>query len=74
MWPKVLLVDEATAALDPASVAAVESLIATRVRAGLAVLWVTHDTEQAKRIAHRLLVVKDGQVREEVPEWLAISP
>ena len=74
VWPKVLLVDEPTAALDPASVAAVESLIATRVRAGLAVLWVTHDTEQAKRIAHRLLVVKDGQVREEVPEWLAISP
>jgi putative ABC transport system ATP-binding protein len=72
--PKVLLVDEPTAALDPASVAAVESLIATRVRAGLAVLWVTHDTEQAKRIAHRLLVVKDGQVREEVPEWPAISP
>ena len=74
VWPKVLLVDEPTAALDPASVAAVESLIATRVRAGLAVLWVTHDTDQAKRIAHRLLVVKDGWVREEVPEWPAISP
>ena len=68
--PKVLLLDEPTAALDPASVAAVESLIAARVRAGLAVLWVTHDAEQAKRIAHRLLVVRDGQVREEVPEWL----
>ena len=65
--PKVLLVDEPTAALDPASVAAVESLITTRLSAGLAVLWVTHDTEQAKRIAHRLLVVKDGQVGEEVP-------
>ena len=57
-----------------ASVAAVESLIATRVRAGLAVLWVTHDTEQAKRIAQRLLVVKDGHVREEVSQWPAISP
>jgi phosphate-transporting ATPase len=68
VWPKVLLVDEPTAALDPASIATVESLIATRVRAGLAVLWVTHDAEQAKRIAHRILVVKDGQVREEVPE------
>ena len=65
--PKVLLLDEPTAALDPASVASVESLIATRVRAGLAALWVTHDTEQAKRIGHRLLVVKDGQVGEEVP-------
>jgi len=66
--PKVLLLDEPTAALDAASVAAVESLIATRVRAGLAVLWVTHDAGQARRIAGRLLVVKGGQVREEVPE------
>ena len=72
--PKVLLLDEPTAALDPASVASVESLIATRIRAGLAALWVTHDAEQAKRIAHRLLVVKDGTVREEVPGWPTISP
>jgi putative ABC transport system ATP-binding protein len=71
--PRVLLLDEPTAALDAASVAAVESLIGTRIRAGLAVLWVTHDAEQAKRVAHRLLVVGGGQVRE-VPEWPAISP
>jgi putative ABC transport system ATP-binding protein len=71
--PKVLLLDEPTAALDPASVAAVEAVIATRVRARLAVLWVTHDAEQAKRVAHRLLVIEDGQIREEVPEWQATS-
>src|SRR5260221_6712497 len=41
--PKVLLLDEPTAALDAASVTAVEELIRTRVQAGLAVLWVTHD-------------------------------
>jgi phosphate-transporting ATPase len=72
--PKVLLLDEPTAALDPVSVAAVEALIATRVQSGLAVLWVTHDAEQARRIAHRLLLVKGGQVRQEVPEWQATSP
>src|SRR5262245_5735975 len=66
--PKVLLLDEPTAALDPVSVAAVEALVADRVQAGLAVLWVTHDAEQARRIAHRFLVVTDGQVHEEVPE------
>ena len=71
--PKVLLLDEPTAALDPASVKAVESLIAARIEAGLAVLWVTHDAEQAKRIAHRLLVVDGGQIREEVLEWPATS-
>ena len=66
--PKVLLLDEPTAALDPASVAAVESLIATRMRAGLAVLWVTHDADQARRIARRQLVVEAGSVREEVSQ------
>jgi phosphate-transporting ATPase len=71
--PKVLLLDEPTAALDPASVGAVESLIAARIQAGLAVLWVTHDAEQAKRIAHRLLVVDGGQIREEVLEWPVTS-
>jgi putative ABC transport system ATP-binding protein len=74
MLPKVLLLDEPTAALDVASVAAVEALINARMRAGLAVLWVTHDAEQAKRVAHRLVVVEAGQVREEAPEWTVISP
>ena len=53
---------------------AVESLIKARLRTGLAVLWVTHDAEQAKRVAHRLLVVEAGRVREEAPEWTVISP
>jgi putative ABC transport system ATP-binding protein len=65
--PKVLLLDEPTAALDAASVAAVESLVDVCIRAGLAVLWVTHDAEQAKRVAHRLLVVEGGRVQEEAP-------
>jgi ABC-type sulfate/molybdate transport systems ATPase subunit len=72
--PKVLLLDEPTAALDAASVTAVESLIKTRMRAGLTVLWVTHDAEQAKRVAHRVLVVEAGQVEESAPEWKATSP
>jgi len=71
--PRVLLLDEPTAALDAASVAAVEALIAARVAQGLAVLWVTHDAAQAKRVAHRCLVVEAGQVRQEAAEWTATS-
>jgi phosphate-transporting ATPase len=70
--PKVLLLDEPTAALDSASEAAVESLIASRIQTGVAVLWVTHDEGQAKRIARRRLVVEAGRVREEAHEWPAI--
>ena len=69
----MLLLDEPTAALDAASVAAVEMLIAAQIRAGLAVLWVTHDGAQARRIAHRLLVADAGRVQEEVPRWIATS-
>jgi phosphate-transporting ATPase len=71
--PKVLLLDEPTAALDAASVAAVESLIATRILAGLAVLWVTHDAVQAGRIARRQLAVEAGNVREEIGQWPVTS-
>src|SRR4051794_41620501 len=65
MRPKVLLLDEATAALDAASVAAVESLIAAERQSGLAVLWVTHDPSQARRIADRQLVMEAGCLRPE---------
>ena len=65
MRPKVLLLDEPTAALDDASKAAVESLISSRIEAGVAVLWVTHDEAQAKRIARRRLVIEGGCVCEE---------
>ena len=65
MRPKVLLLDEPTAALDDASEAAVESLISSRIQTGLAVLWVTHDEAQGKRIARRRLVVEAGCVCEE---------
>jgi phosphate-transporting ATPase len=60
--PKVLLLDEPTAALDTASVTAVEALIAAQMQAGLAVLWVTHDAAQAKRVARRKLLVDAGRV------------
>ena len=66
--PKVLLLDEPTAALDLASVAVVETLLADRIRAGLAVLLVTHDAGQARRIARRQLVVEAGSVREEIDQ------
>lgn len=63
--PKVLLLDEPTAALDATAVATVEALMAERVAEGLAVLWVTHDAAQGERVAKRFLRVEAGHVREE---------
>src|SRR5262249_5021926 len=72
--PKILLLDEPTAALDAPSVAAVEALIAHRLGDGLGVLWVTHDPAQARRVAHRQLTVRAGHVSEEVTGCPTTSP
>ena len=72
--PRVLLLDEPTAALDAASVTAVETLIDAQRSFGLAVIWVTHDAAQAKRIARRQLVIEAGSMREEMAPWPATSP
>jgi putative ABC transport system ATP-binding protein len=62
--PQVLLLDEPTAALDAAAVAAVEALVAERIAGGLSVIWVTHDAAQAARVAKRKLSVEAGELRE----------
>ncbi len=62
--PQVLLLDEPTAALDPASAAAVEALVAECRAKGLSVLWVSHDAAQAARVSKRWLVIEAGEVRQ----------
>jgi ABC-type iron transport system FetAB ATPase subunit len=60
--PKVLLLDEPTASLDQASTLAVEDLLRTRIARGLSVIWVTHSSEQASRVAQRIFQVRDGEL------------
>ena len=54
--PRVLLLDEPTANLDHQSSALVERVLQTyRSDNGCALVWVTHDREQANRVANRHL-------------------
>ncbi|WP_181704287.1 ATP-binding cassette domain-containing protein [Chthonobacter albigriseus] len=62
--PGVLLLDEPTASLDPASVAAVEALIRSAESQGVKVILVTHDVAQARRLAHDVVFLSGGVVRE----------
>jgi len=62
--PRVLLLDEPTAALDPAAVSAAEALLLDWCTADRALVWVAHDPEQVDRIATRQLVVAFGGARE----------
>lgn len=62
--PSVLLLDEATASLDPASQIIIEQIVSDAVTQNIKVLLVTHDIAQAKRLAHEVLFLKHGHVEE----------
>jgi len=59
---RVLLLDEPTGSLDPASLRAVEEWVRERIEAGAAVLWVSHDPEQAARLGDALLTLDSGRL------------
>jgi len=64
--PEALLLDEATANLDPSNRERVEAVVNDyRNRNAAAMLWVSHDPEQRARLSDRSLVIRDGQL---VPE------
>ncbi|MFP4495317.1 MAG: ATP-binding cassette domain-containing protein [Halochromatium sp.] len=68
--PEALLLDEATANLDPSNRAQAEQLIDDyRRQRGAAVLWASHDPEQRRRLAHaaggRCFVIADGRLLPE---------
>jgi ABC-type lipoprotein export system ATPase subunit len=62
---RVLLLDEPTSGLDAENTGLVEALLRGRLSLGTAILLVTHDPEQATRMASRHLEVRGGQLVEE---------
>jgi tungstate transport system ATP-binding protein len=65
--PDVLLLDEPAANLDPANVARVEALIRDAQARGTTIVLVTHNTHEARRLAHRTLLLMEGAVVETGP-------
>jgi tungstate transport system ATP-binding protein len=62
--PEILLLDEPTASLDPASTLAIEQLLADAQRRGIKVILVTHDLGQAHRLAREVLFLHHGRLLE----------
>ncbi len=63
--PNVLLLDEPTASLDADMTGAVERLIKQQLARDVCVLLVSHDPEQAKRIADRSMRMTGGRLQPE---------
>ncbi|MBY0315050.1 MAG: ATP-binding cassette domain-containing protein [Bdellovibrionales bacterium] len=61
--PRILLLENPTKSLDPVETSAFEKMI-DGLKKQLAVIWVTHDLEQAGRVADTLLFLKSGGMVE----------
>ena len=60
--PQVLLADEPTSALDGDATERMEALALSLLGQGIAVVWVTHDRAQIRRLAQHLVVLKSGEL------------
>ncbi len=65
--PRFLLLDEPTASLDPRAVQAIETLIRQAAADGAKVILVTHDRDQAARLASEIIFLHRGRVVEQAP-------
>ena len=66
--PHVLLLDEPTASLDQTTARAVEQLVDRWLSdqpAARAIVWVSHDAQQAARVSQRRLRMRHGRVERE---------
>ncbi|MEM6891771.1 MAG: ATP-binding cassette domain-containing protein, partial [Pseudomonadota bacterium] len=62
--PALLMLDEPAANLDPTSTFMVEEIVKDSVARETAVLLVTHDAAQARRLADEVVFLHDGKVVE----------
>ena len=65
--PDLILLDEPAASLDPQAAAAVEGLIREAADAGTKAVLVTHDRDQARRLAEDVVFLHRGRVIERAP-------
>lgn len=68
--PRVLLLDEPTAGLDPAAARDVRDVVLEARRQGAAILWCTHNLAEAEQLADRIGVVRTRLVALGTPDDL----
>jgi len=64
MKPKVILFDEPTSALDPEMISEVLDVMTDLARDGMTMVVVTHEMGFARRVAHRVVFMDEGQIIE----------
>jgi polar amino acid transport system ATP-binding protein len=75
MQPRIMLYDEPTSALDPEMIHEVLEVMTDLAREGMTMVVVTHEMGFARRVAHRVMFMDEGQIIEDgVPDIFFTSP
>jgi phosphate transport system ATP-binding protein len=64
--PEIILMDEPTSSLDPVSARVVEQTILD-LKKNFTIIFVTHNIQQAERVADQLIFLCDGKIIEQGP-------
>jgi ABC-type sugar transport system ATPase subunit len=65
--PRIIVMDEPTAALTPREVDVLFATIASLRRQGIGIIYISHRLDEVRRIAQRVMVLRDGNVAAVVP-------
>jgi glutamate transport system ATP-binding protein len=75
MDPKLMLLDEPTSSLDPEMISEVLDVMLALAQNGMTMLVVTHEMGFARKGAHRVIFMADGEIIEEAtPERFFTQP
>jgi glutamate transport system ATP-binding protein len=75
MHPKVMLFDEPTSALDPEMINEVLDVMVGLAAEGMTMIVVTHEMGFARKAAHRVIFMSDGQIIEDdTPDEFFTNP
>jgi general L-amino acid transport system ATP-binding protein len=75
MQPKIMLFDEPTSALDPEMIKEVLDVMRSLATGGMTMVIVTHEVGFAREVAHRIMLMDQGQVVEEAtPSDFFLNP
>jgi ABC-type sugar transport system ATPase subunit len=73
MTPRVFLADEPTQGVDVGATAAIYDLIVSLAAKGMAVLLISSELEEVVGLAHRVLVMRGGEIVKEVSDGTATA-
>lgn len=61
--PRVVLLDEPTAALDASSIATLSAILVRAREDGMGIVYISHRLDEVERLADRITVLRDGAIQ-----------